>query len=128
MKLDESQISKNKIEIKLIEVNPIIDMSYMFYNCNLLESLPDISEWNTKKVTNMSSMFYRCSSLKSLLNIDKWDTKNVTDMSEMFSYCSSLEYLPDISKWDTTNVENLEVESMFYNCIKLKSSPLLKNT
>ena len=35
----------------------------MFYECKLLESLPDISKWNTnKEVVNMKSMFdYRYS-------------------------------------------------------------------
>ena len=56
----------------------------------------------------MSYMFYECSSLKSLPDISKWDTKNVTDMSGMFSECSSLNNLPDISKWDTKNVTNME--------------------
>ena len=60
------------------------NMSYMFYGCSSLKSLPDLSKWDTKNVTNMSYMFYRCSSLKSLPDISKWDTKNVTNMSNMF--------------------------------------------
>ena len=44
-------------------------MSYMFYGCSSLESLPDISKWNTSNATNMSSMFKYCSSLKSLSDI-----------------------------------------------------------
>ena len=35
-------------------------MSGMFYNCNNLSSLPDISNWNTNNVTDMSYMFYEC--------------------------------------------------------------------
>ena len=35
-------------------------MSYMFYNCESLKSLPDISKWNTSKVKEMSNMFYEC--------------------------------------------------------------------
>ena len=52
-------------------------------------------------VTKMSYMFFRCSSLISLPDISKWDTKNVIDMSYMFCKCSSLISLPNISKWDT---------------------------
>ena len=33
-------------------------MSYMFCWCNSLESLPDISKWDTKNVNNMSGMFF----------------------------------------------------------------------
>ena len=38
----------NKLKIKLKIINHITDMSYMFYGCSSLLSLPDISEWNTK--------------------------------------------------------------------------------
>jgi len=38
-------------------------MSYMFYDCSSLQSLPDISKWNTENVTDMSCMFDSCSSL-----------------------------------------------------------------
>ena len=46
-------------------------MSFMFSGCKSLLSLPDISKWNTNKVTNMSNMFENCSSLSSLPNISK---------------------------------------------------------
>ena len=36
----------------------------------------------------MSGMFYNCSSLQSLPDISKWDTKNVTDMTCMFCGCN----------------------------------------
>ena len=63
-------------------------MSWMFYGCKSLNNLPDISKWNTKKVTNMSYMFSDCKSLNNLPDISKWDTKNVTDMSYMFLGCN----------------------------------------
>ena len=34
-----------------------LNLSYIFYNCVSLETLPDISKWNTIKVTNLSFMF-----------------------------------------------------------------------
>ena len=46
----------------------------------------------------MSSMFFQCSSLESLPDISKWDTRNVKNISDMFCGCSSLESLPDILK------------------------------
>jgi len=36
-----------------------------------------------KKITNMYSMFYSCSSLQSLPDISKWNTEKVTYMSYM---------------------------------------------
>ena len=41
----------------------------MFTECKSLESLPDISNWNTKKVTDMNQLFTDCFSLKSLPDI-----------------------------------------------------------
>ena len=58
--------NNNKLNIKLKGINNITNMSFMFWECNLLSSLPDISKWNTNNVTNMSNMFYGCSSLSSL--------------------------------------------------------------
>ena len=52
-------------------------MNSMFCDCSSLQSLPDISKWDTKNVTNMSFMFYNCSSLQSLPDISKWDTKKL---------------------------------------------------
>ena len=99
----------------------IIDMSFMFYKCSSLLSLPDISKWNTSNVTNMNHMFSQCSSLTSLPNISKWNISNVTDMSYMFSDCSSLMSLPDISKWNTSNV--IDMSNMFSDCSSLLSLP-----
>ena len=35
-------------------------MDNIFNKCSKLESLPDISKWNTNNATNMSNMFYGC--------------------------------------------------------------------
>ena len=70
--------NNNKINIKLKGINNVTNMSYMFYGCSLLSSLPDISKWNTNNVTNMNYMFCKCLSLSSLPDISKWNTNNVT--------------------------------------------------
>ena len=62
-------------------------MSYMFYNCSSLNSLPDISNWNTSNVTNMSYMFSNCSSLNSLPDITKWNIKKLKYKENMFEGC-----------------------------------------
>ena len=49
-----------------LSFNRITNMSNMFYKCNSLISLPDISNWNLSKVNSMSHMFSGCNSLKSL--------------------------------------------------------------
>ena len=63
-------------------------MSYMFYQCYSLQSVP---LFNTAKVTNMSNMFYQCFSLQYL---PLFNTSNVTNMSNMFYQCFSLHFIP----------------------------------
>ena len=55
--LDKNQITNNILEIILIEVKTITDMSYMFSDCGSLFDLQDISKWDTKNVTNIIACF-----------------------------------------------------------------------
>jgi len=80
---------------------------HLFHNCLLLESLPDISNWDTKNVIDINGMFYGCESLKKLPDISKWNTSNIKDMSYLFYGCNKLESLPNIGKWETSNVYNM---------------------
>ena len=66
------------------DTSNVTNMTYMFYNCSSLTSIPTL---DTSKVTNMTSMFYNCSSLTS---IPALDTSKVTNMTYMFYNCSSL--------------------------------------
>ena len=58
-------------------------MRYMFYFCSSLISLPNISEWNTSKVSNMSSMFSECNSLLNLPDMKKPIIYIASDYNEM---------------------------------------------
>ena len=83
---------KNRHNISVLKINltgilDITNMSYMFHDCSYLESLPDISKWNTSNVNDMSAIFYNCYKLSSLPDISKWNTSNVNNMSEMFCNC-----------------------------------------
>ena len=57
------------LEIKLIGINDILDVSYMFYTCLSLISIKELSKWNINKALNIEYMFYKCSSLISLPNV-----------------------------------------------------------
>ena len=123
----------NEIQVKLIEVSKILDMSYMF---SKVSSLSKFSKWNTNEVEDMShmfdgcllkslpdisSMFNKCSELLSLPDISKWNTCNVMDINHIFSECVKLASLPDISKWNTSNIENMSYA--FYYCENIKKLP-----
>ena len=47
----------------------------MFYSCEELESLTNISNWNISKVNNINYMFAECKRLKSLPDISVWVTE-----------------------------------------------------
>ena len=102
-----------------------INLSYMFYECKALISLPDISKWNTENVKKMEKMFYGCSSLIILPDISKWNISKVKNISNMFGGCTSLISLPDISNWNVSDCEFME--GIFYKCTSLTTLPDLSN-
>ena len=87
-KLNFKSNDSDKVEIKLIVINNITNMSALFYECKNLISSPDLSKLNTSNVTDMNGMFSKCTSLISLPDISKWNTNNVTDMRWMFLGCN----------------------------------------
>ena len=121
LKLNNSDLNKSKIEIKLKGINTIKNASYMFFKCKLLLDLPNICKWNTINVTDMSFMFAGCKLLKSLKNISNWNTSNITTMQCMFADCSSLKELSGISEWNISNVTDMNC--MFNGCLSLSNMP-----
>jgi len=78
----------------------------MFSECKNLKSIYGISKWKTK-ITNLDRLFYNCNSLSSLPDISDWDVSGVKSISLMFYNCYSLVEFPDLSKWIKKN-KNLE--------------------
>ena len=83
-------LNKGKLEIKLIDIKNITDISYMFSGCLSLISLPDISNMNLNNITNIIGIFFYCSSLSYIDDISKWETKNIQDLCGIFLNCSAL--------------------------------------
>ena len=87
-------------------------MSAMFYNCEKLEILnDDISNIDTTNITDLSFLFYGCKNLKSIPNLN-WNTNKLENIKAMFYDCRSLKNIPDISNWNTTNINNMSY--LFY--------------
>ena len=82
LQLNDNLKKKDTLEIKLIEVEPITDMSDIFRKVSELLSLPDISNLNTSNITKMRFMFDQCVSLTYLPPFLNWNTSSVTEMSE----------------------------------------------
>ena len=93
------------------------NMSYMFYQCSLLISAKNISEWDTSKVTDMSLMFYGCSSLISLPDLSNWNISNVNSLFGTFFGCSLIKSIPGISNWNPQNL--LYMSHLFDGCSSL---------
>ena len=103
-----------------LNTTKVTDMSYMFNGCNNLSSL-DLSYFNTTNVTNMKHMFEGCKALTSL-DLTNFNTEKVTDMACMFFNCQNLSSLDLSYYFNTTNVTNMI--SMFYYCQNLSSLDL----
>ena len=93
----------------------VTNFSYLFGDCEALETINDLSNLKTAGVTNMSNMFEECSALTSI-DLSSFNTASVTNMGAMFSNCSSLTTL-DLSSFNTANVENMG--TMFLDCSNL---------
>ena len=100
------------IDISYWDVSNVTDMSYMFFECEELESVGDLSNWDVSNVKSMNSMFFYCAELKSTGDISKWDVSNVNDMGNMFECCES--FNQDLSSWNISNVTDMDF--MFYGC------------
>ena len=58
----------------------------MFFYCQLLKSVGDLSGWDVSNVTDMSGMFCYCENLNQ--DLSSWDVSSVENMGAMFDYCS----------------------------------------
>ena len=79
-----------------LNISKLCNMAFMFYGCNKISSLPDLSKLDTSNVRDMSHIFDDCYALNSLPDISKWNTSNVTDLSYMFYKCNALMTFPGI--------------------------------
>ena len=55
-------------------------MNFLFFGCQSLISLPDISKWNLPNIHNMMDIFGDCNVLLSLPDISKYNTSNDANM------------------------------------------------
>ena len=103
-----------------LKVDQVTNMAHMFScfgdSCETIDSVPDVSGWNTGNVTNMSDLFYGYGFSSLVLDkvpdVSGWNTENVTDMSELFAvygYMSPvLNAAPAVGKWNTGSVVNMK--------------------
>lgn len=84
------------------DLSEVTDMSHMFYECSINQSLND---WDVSNVTDMSFMFSNSYYNQPLNN---WDVTNVTTMQSMFK---GSPYNQPLDSWNVSNVTTMQ--SMF---------------
>ena len=99
-----------------LNTSDVTIMSYMFLNCQSLETL-DLSHFDTRKVDKMGYMLQGCTNLKSV-DLTGFETAACTSFYQMFKNCSSLESL-DLSPLTIT--EGVESRYMLNGCTVLKN-------
>ena len=111
--------SNNKINVKFIFKKILNDLSFMFFNCQNLESI-DFSSYDMSNITDMNCMFSGCSNLKSV-NLTSLKTNNDIDIGRMFSGCLYLKIVdfPSDSKINVTNLDRF-----FFSCSSIESIDL----
>ena len=129
--IDKDYNHKDLIKFKLTFIHNIIDISYIFNNCDSLISLTANHEININSsfskinFINMSCSFKGCKSLLSLPDLSNWNISNVEKMDDIFCECNSLISLSDISNWETSKVKNMS--NTFKGCESLTSLPDISN-
>ena len=74
----------------------------MFRDCKSLKSIPDLSKWNTLRITDISKLFYNCSSLDSIQFISKMELPSLIFCSDIDKGCK--DKLKDTSNFTTTKI------------------------
>ena len=77
----------------------------VFYNCQKLTTIGDVSGWNTGKIINLKDAFNNCKLINSL-DVSDWDVSKVLSFQTTFADCKSLTSL-DVSIWDISSCTNL---------------------
>ena len=110
-RVEKSEKVGNETKYYYVRYYYNVNLSYMFYDCNNLESI-SFDSHELLFINDMKGMFYNCFSLKSL-NLTNIKTNNFIDTSYMLYNCYNLTYF----KNSNINIKNMKY--MFYNCNSL---------
>ena len=110
--------SANKIDIRGLDGQRLVDMSSMFHGCMSLDDLR-MQGIDTSHVIKMNDMLQDCHSLERLdkTGICDFDTSSLEYTCWMFYQCNSLIDI-DLHKWTGTKIK--DASDMFKDCHKLQ--------
>ena len=82
----------------------------MFHNCQSLQAINELLNWNVSNGIYFSSMFASCKLLQDLNGSQNWNVSNGVDFSGMFYHCNALEEIL------LSNTLEILTKDMFYQC------------
>ena len=118
---DKDVNMKNIVSVYLSNLNVTIlnNLDNLFYGCESLKSVIDLDIFKTIPIVNMSYMFYNCISIE-FIDLSSFDTSSVENMISVFQNCKSLKYL-DISHFNLGNLKGKDnIKNIFKDVDDLK--------
>ena len=98
-----------EIDISNWDFRSATKVNNMFHNCSSLKTIIFEERMNSSKIIDMQFMFTNCENLeKDLTVLSNWNTKNVVYMNNMVQNCVNIKESFDVSKWDIYNVKNFQ--------------------
>ncbi len=92
-------LKKGKNDIKIIIINDLNNLEYMFDGCKSLVNIEELKYLDTRRVTNFSYIFWGCSSLSDIKPIEQWEVSNGTNFSNIFSKQNLSDELKTFKNW-----------------------------
>ena len=101
----EYRDNRDITEVYTLVTKEHTDLSYMFLDCENLQTINGIEQWDTSNVTDMHNMFESCRHLR-YLDLRSFDMSNVRDTMNMFGGCDELQVLR-LDNWDYDNITRI---------------------
>lgn len=81
----------------------VTDLSGMFRNANLDDSILDVGGMDTSKVVKMDEIFFRTNA-KDIIGFEKWNIASVSQLRSILSTGFKFNRTIDLTGWDVSNV------------------------
>ena len=124
---------KSLIPLKNWDTSEIKNFSNLFNCSNNIQSLEGLENWDTSNAQDISGIFYGLSLIKELKPLKNWKLNNCLKFDYALKGCKLIEDISPISSWLDKNyfysniTSKRTMESMFENCLSLKSVDSIKD-
>lgn len=119
--LNHTFVNVGEHKVKVLFKKGLTDLSYCFYGCTKLTSIPNNLFENNPEVTIFTSCFEGCTRLTSIPEGLFINNTKVTDFTYCFYRCTELTSIPDGLFANTPEV--VDFRFCFYKCTGLTSIP-----